>query len=825
MEVSQELVARIRALVGQPGYRPMKPYALAAAIGLEETEYPSFRRAVKSMVKLGELEFGANHYLRPPSAPGSSERAARVESPDTGRRALSPPSPEGKAASGPRDELTGIYRRARDGFGFFRPQAADAGRFPDDLFIPEGEGLGALDGDRVIVRLVGRVEGPSSERSTDRESIRGVEARASRERRGPTARVIRVLDRARRQFTATFALVDGRPLGYLDGWPFEHPVELGDVRGLPLEDDDKIVVEVVKFPGEDGRHAEGVILEVLGSSRNPAIDTVVIMRQYGLPESFPEPVIDDARGQVDQFEEGVPGDRRDLTELLSITIDPHDARDFDDAISLQPAERGHWRLFVHIADVAHFVTDGSLLDMEARKRATSVYLPDRVVPMLPEQISNHLASLQPDRVRLTKTVELEYSAEGTVVHTEVYRSAIRSGRRLNYDEVDEFLAAPESFRDPWGEPVCTLLSRMHSLAMLLRGRRRKQGGLELDLPEVKIQLDKGGKVRGAHLVQHTESHQIIEEFMLAANQAVALWLDDQRIEFLHRIHPPPDRRKLRQLTRFVQDLGLPCDDLTSRFAIQDLLEQVRGTRLRDAVHYAVLKSLQKAIYAPDREGHYALDFQHYCHFTSPIRRYPDLTIHRLVDRLLVDRRRPPENVGELRELGEHCSEREQNAESAERELIRLKLLHHLAKQVGLEFAATVNRVRADGLAVWGLEWPIEAKVPLEHLPRDRYRFERHGHTLEGFREGNQFRLGDRVRIRVARVDLRKRELIATLVAREGDDFPTFGGGQTGGDRPRGRAAHGSTGAGRGGAGRSRKAKKSAKPPGRSKPRGPHRRGG
>jgi ribonuclease R len=768
MEVSPELAGRIRAFASQPNYRPMKPYALARGLGLDEADYPVFRRTLKWLIKHGELEFGAKHYLRvPKSSPESTDSV--TDRPPPAPRAKPTTSPR---EPGPQDELIGTFRRAREGFGFVRPQVRDESRFTEDLFVPEGEALGALDGDQVLVRLSSRVE--------DEERGRG---RAGRERRGPTARVIRILERARRQFTATYTMVDGRPLGYLDGWPFDPPVELGDVRGLPLENDDKIVVEVVKFPGEDGKHAEGVILEVLGSSRNPAIDTLVIMRQYGLPEQFPDPVLDDARVQVDRYREDLPEDRRDLTELLTITIDPFDARDFDDAISLLPAEKGHWRLFVHIADVAHFVPTGSLLDLEARKRATSVYLPDRVIPMLPEQISNHLASLQPERIRLAKTVELEYGPDGTVLHSEFYRSVIRSDRRLNYEEVDEFLAAPGSFTTRWGEPVCALLTRMHGLAMMLRRRRRERGGLELDLPEVKIQLDKGGKVRGAHLVTHTESHQIIEEFMLAANQAVALWLDDQRIEFLHRIHPPPDRRKLRQLTRFIQDLGLPTDDLTSRFAIQDLLERSRDTRLRDAVHYAVLKSLQKAVYTPDREGHYALDFQHYCHFTSPIRRYPDLTVHRLIDHLLIEGRRPPPDLAALRELGEHCSEREQNAESAERELIRLKLLHHLAKQVGLEFSATVNRVKADGLSVWGVEWPVEAKIPLEHLPRDRYRFERHGHTLEGFREGHQFRLGDRVRIQVARVDLRKRELIATLISREGDDLPRVKTTEAG--RPRG----------------------------------------
>ncbi len=712
MNINQELADRIMRLVVSPEYRPCKPKQIATDLKLNDDGYREVRRVVKQLVNEGRLVYGSNHLVFSVGSVG-----------------------------GPSDSIRGTFRRALGGsFGFVRPNhAEDGGDIPTDYFVPPGKTMGALEGDLVEIKI-------QAGRRGDDEAV-----------------VTQVVQRARRQFTGTFKMSGKSPVVFLDGVPYKKPVSVGDVRGMPLENDDKVFVELVEYPDDDGNGGEAVILERLGSSKNPAIDTLTIMRQYALPDEFPEAVLNASREQSDQFsDDEVPADRKDLTKLLTITIDPFDARDFDDAISLE-REKGRWRLWVHIADVSHFVPIGGAIDEEARARATSVYLPDRVVPMIPEIISNHLASLQPDKMRLVKTVEIEMLDDLTVTHTEVHNAAIHSDLRLNYEQVDQYLASPEKYVEKWGSEVCDLLGRMHQLAMQIRKSRFKGGSLSMDMPDIKLDLDRAGKVKGARRVEHTESHQIIEEFMLAANQAVAAWLDDMKLNFLHRIHPPPERRKLRQLTNFVKDIGIKIDSVESRFEIQKVLDTVAGTPLEDAVNFAVLKSMNKAVYGPQPDGHYALDMEHYCHFTSPIRRYPDLTVHRLVQKLLDGEKTPDDSFGMLLKLGHHCSDMERNAQKAERELIELKLLHFLSKHIGDTMEAVVSRAFADGLNARCVKLPVDGFIPVTSLPDDKYKFERRGNMLVGFKEGNRYRLGDQLTVKIAKVDLQDRQLYLDVI--------------------------------------------------------------
>ena len=711
MKISNELADRLMRLVVASDYRPSKPKQIATKLKLDIEETRELKRVIKQLVFEGRLIYGSNHLVLSVGAIG-----------------------------GPSDTLRGSFRKAMAaGFGFVRPSHSEEGTTQEDIFIPEGKTNGALEGDLVEVAV-----------------------RASR-RGGMEGQVTQVLERSRRQFTATFRIINGKSVAIIDGAPFPLPISVGDIRGLPIDNDDKVFIEMVEFPDTEGHGGEAVILERLGSNKNPAIDTLTIMRQYGLPDSFSDDVIDAARIEADQFnEESIPPDRVDLTHLLTVTIDPYDARDFDDAISLQ-REENRWRLWVHIADVGHFVKLHSVIDEEAQRRGTSVYLPDRVIPMIPEIISNHLASLQPQKQRYAKTVEIVFLDDLTITHTEVHNSVIRSDLRLNYDQVDQFLNSPKLFEDQWSKGIPELVTRMHQLAMGLRKNRFQRGSLSMDLPDVKLDLDKSGKVKGAFRIEHTESHQIIEEFMLAANQGVATWLNDQKLNFLRRIHPAPDRRKLRQLENFVKDLGIATDSLESRFEIQRVLNAVGGSPLEDAVNFAVLKSMSKAVYAPDPEGHFALDMHHYCHFTSPIRRYPDLTVHRLVDNILAGKSTPDAPYASLLKLGHHCSDTERNAALAERELIHLKLLHFLKKHIGESMEAVVSRVFADGIHARCSKLPVDGFIPASQLPNDHYRFERRGQMLIGHRDGNRFRLGDQLTVKISKVDLQNRQLFFDLV--------------------------------------------------------------
>jgi ribonuclease R len=659
------------------------------------------------------------------------------------------------------DGIVGVFRRAAGGYGFVRPEGAAPGDRSGDIHVAAAATLDAASGDTVRVRL-----------ATGRD-IR---------RPGPSGEIVEVVARRTTRFVGTYTEAAGGGWVQVDGTAFARPISVGDPGAKGVHEGHKVVVEMVRFP-TPLRDGEGVVVEVLGKAGDVGVDTRMIIHEFDLPGAFPAEALEDARRQADRFDETVPPGRRDLTERTIITIDPVDARDFDDAISLERVERDHWLLGVHIADVAHFVREGAPLDQEARARGTSVYLPDRVIPMIPEIVSNNLASLQPGRVRFARTCWIEFTPEGVPVHSAVETTAIRSVRRFAYEEVDVFLADPETRAVEMTTAVRGLLGRMRDLARLLRGRRMARGSLHLERPEVKIDLDRDGRVAGAHVSANTESHQIIEEFMLAANEAVAGALAAAAAPFLRRIHAPPDPRRLRQLTEFVTELGFEVDSLESRFELQRLLDLARGRPEEHAVHYAVLRSLTRAVYGPQEEGHYALASDRYCHFTSPIRRYPDLTVHRALDALAHGRRPPPDG---LLQLGEQCSDLERRAEAAERELVKLKLLLFLQSRIGTEMDAVVTGVEAFGIFVQGLDLPAEGLVPLDSLPDDTYRYDRASHTLAGRRAGQTYRLGDRVRVAVERVDLERRELNFRLVDGRGGRRP--------GGPPRPRVTHRGRGA-------------------------------
>ncbi len=703
----------ILAGVRKSNYQPLKPKALARKLGVAATQYAEFRKSLRNLVKQGRLEMGKNHSVRSVASIGT---------------------------------ISGTYRRTGTGVGYVRPVPIDDQTAKvAEIRISEGHELDAATGDLVLVKLTRKPTGHD----------------------GPAkGKVMRVLERAARNFVGTYFERDGQGFVRVDGTVFSHSIWVGDPGAKGAKPDDKVVFDMVRFPSSEER-GEGVLTEVLGPRGQPGIDTLSIIRAYNLPDEFPNDALEEARDAAAAFREDDLDGREDFTKELVITIDPVDARDFDDAVSLtRDADTGHWQLTVHIADVGHFAPPGGALDREARKRATSVYLPQRVIPMFPEIISNHLASLQPDRRRYVKSVVVDFTPQGLKAHVRFANGVIRSRQRFAYEQVLAVLERPtppepsELDRDTY-----ELLLRMRELALILRARRRKRGSLQLNMPEAELEYDDQGKLKGAHFRKDDISHQMIEEFMLTANEAVAEHLAALDVAFLRRIHPAPDSFKLSAFAAFARELGYKMATDTDRFALQRILETSADKPDVYAVHYALLRSLKQAVYSPSDEGHYALASDDYCHFTSPIRRYPDLTVHRQLGQWLRTGKAGGDET-ELATLGEHCSKMERRAEAAERELVKLKLLTFLEDRVGMEMEAIITGVADYGFFAQALTLPVEGMVHISTLADDYYYHEESTHTLTGRRSGQTYRLGDTVGVVVTRVDVQRRQLDFRVIAKK-----------------------------------------------------------
>ncbi|HTU23007.1 MAG TPA: ribonuclease R [Gemmataceae bacterium] len=712
---------QILSAVSRRGYEPLKPKALARKLGVSAPQYADFRRALRSLHRDGRIEMGKNHTVKPRPPHGT---------------------------------VSGTYRRTGSGLGFVRPHLKE-GQSGAEIRIKEEHALDAATGDTVLVRLTRKPNRPDQLASGE---------------------IFRVLERAARQFVGTYFEREGQGLVRVDGTVFSHSIYVGDPGAKGARPDDKVVFEMLRFPTPEDR-GEGVLTEILGPRGQPGVDTLSIIRAFGLPDVFAEDALQEARAAAAAFDETDLDGREDYTNDVVVTIDPAEARDFDDAVSVtRDADSGHWQLIVHIADVNHFAPPGGALDREARHRATSVYLPQRVIPMFPEIISNSLASLQQGRLRYVKSVVIDFTPEGQKTSVRFANGAIRVRRRFTYEQVFERLQAasggckpPDSARQknqganaPRSpgeiEPeVHELLLRMRDLAMILRKRRMRRGALELNMPEAELEYNDKGRVIGGHFRKHDVSHQIIEEFMLATNEAVAEQLTHLDVAFLRRVHPDPDPRKLSAFADFSCGLGYKMPTDFDRFALQRILEKSAARPEVHAVHYALLRSLKQAVYSPEEEGHYALASANYCHFTSPIRRYPDLTVHRLLNRWLRTGRCGSDET-ELFALGEHCSKMERRAEMAERELIKLKLLTYLSERLGVELEAIITGVADYGFFAQAEQWPVEGMVHVSTLSEDYYYYEEAHHSLIGRRTKKRYRLGDKVLVRVVRVDVQRRQL-------------------------------------------------------------------
>jgi ribonuclease R len=700
---------RILGLVNRPDYRPMTLKEMSRHFEVDAEDYQAFRKAVKALLNEARIDLSRDRRIQTAGA-GESEKGS----------------------------VLGTFRRHARGFGFVRPKNA-----PDrnqDIFIPAKYTKTASSGDLVAVRVL--------KSGTRGSNVEG--------------RIVRVVERVSGVFVGSYFEEDGAGYVRVDGTTFHAPIYVGDPGAKGARPGDKVVLEMVRYPSPE-LEGEGVLVEVLGPRGQPGVDTLSVIRAFGLPEGFDDLVLEEAREQARMFKEDELDVRLDLRDQLTVTIDPATARDFDDAITLSCDERGYWTLGVHIADVSHFVRPGTALDDEARKRGNSVYLPDRVIPMLPEVISNSLASLQQGHTRFTMSAILEFNSEGVRTDSRFARTAIRVDRRFSYEQAFEVMREPEKEHEGIEPNIRALLTRMLEFARILRKRRFQRGALELNMPKVEVELGNEGEVVGAHLASDDESHQVIEEFMLAANEAVAEQLTSRGVAFLRRTHADPEAKKLRDFAEFARGLGFPIEESQSRFELQRVLSESADKPERHAVHYALLRSLKQAIYSPEHEGHYALASADYCHFTSPIRRYPDLQVHRQLVSILSGKK-PKSDADELAALAEHCTKTERRADLAERELVKIKLLTYLVDRIGTKYRGVIIGVEDFGLFAQLVEFPIDGLIHISSLHADYYDLDRESHTLVGRRRGSRFRLGDQVEVRIARVDVDRRELDLVLAS-------------------------------------------------------------
>ena len=700
---------QVLALLARKDYRPLNKVDIARRLGFGGSERVALRKTLRELEHAGEIaRIRKNRYVLPAEA----------------------------------DLVAGKLSIHPAGYGFLSPEKSG----DPDIFIA-AENIGtAMHGDRVVARI---------SRDAPHDRIKG-------RREG---RIIRILERAHDTIVGT--LQRSRNFYYVvpDDPRFVHDIyvrpERDQQQGTSANVGDKVVVRLDVW---ESRHVnpEGEIIEVLGPASAPGVDVLSIIRKYHLPAEFPKDVLDQAERISEKIGSRQLESREDLRKEFIVTIDPDDARDFDDAIQVEKTGTG-WRLGVHIADVATYVEPASALDREARRRGNSVYLPDRVIPMLPERLSNGVCSLNPGVDRLTHSVFIHFDKHGVVKSARFARSVIRSAHRLTYKQAYAILTSPP------GDQLGDRLHLAWELAALLRRKRFQHGSLDLDFPEVKVWVDKEGRPVRLERVENDESHQLIEEFMLAANEAVARELKNRAIPTIYRVHENPDPEKLAEYREFVLSFDYKVGDLTHRVELQRLLAAFRGKPEEQALKIALLKSLKRARYAPQPLGHYGLAKANYLHFTSPIRRYADLVVHRALatngaPRRRGDAARRPFNpdMSEIASIAEHISATERNAADAEIDAAQMKKLEFFQRQLDERnpqiFRAAIVDVRNYGLMVELPDALITGLVHVSSLTDDFYLFEPARRQLIGRRSRKRYSVGDELSVFVSRVDVFKRQV-------------------------------------------------------------------
>ena len=625
------------------------------------------------------------------------------------------------------------------GFGFVVPDRP-LEDVKGDLYIAGSNLNQAMHGDRVVARL---------ERVTDR---------------GAEGRILRILERGSATVVGRFDQ-DESGMGFVV--PFDRrlimDVHIPSGEESEAKPGDMVTVEITRWP-TSARGPLGRIIEVLGDIDEPGVDTRIIIRKYGIPDEHgPEAVAEATRLGSAVRDSDIRG-RTDFRNTLTVTIDGEHARDFDDAITLDRLPNGNYWLGVHIADVAHYVPEGGALDEEAYERGTSVYFPERAVHMFPAELATGLCSLNPDVDRLVQSCLMEIDRRGEVVRYEMHDGVIHSDARMTYTEVNAIVSDHDPEVTKRYRDLVPLFEMMRELFEILNRRRHRRGSIDFDLKEPEIVLDDEGMVEEIIALERNVAHRIIEEFMLVANETVAQYLSDNDVPTLYRIHEDPDPLKVEQFQEFISTLGYAlgaeADQIRPRH-FQKIVEKMRGTPEEKPIAFLMLRTMQKARYDAENLGHFGLAAASYTHFTSPIRRYPDLVVHRTLREFrhgAMNEDRQTELTDDLPEVARHTSERERRADDAERELVQWKKVRFMADKVGDEFDGYITGVTAFGLYIELIEHFVEGMVHISTMADDYYRFVERAHVLKGENTAKVYRLGDRVTVQVIKVDMERRQV-------------------------------------------------------------------
>ncbi len=706
MGIKQTLLSFMR----EEAYRPMDIQELVSVFDINPDEYKSFKKVLKTMEREGLIVRTKKDKF------GVPERLGLV---------------------------SGKLEVHQKGFGFLIPDTEGE----KDVFIPSSSMNGAMNGDKVLVQIT-------------REDING------KKREGE---VTEVLDRANKKIIGVYE--DSRNFGFVvpEDSRLNQDIFISKKDRNGASEGDLVICEIVKW-ADKRRSPEGVVKEVLGKKGDRGLDILTIIKKYGLPEEFPDKVLNYAENIEEEIPEKEYSRRVDLRNLRMVTIDGEDAKDLDDAVSIERLDNGKFRLGVHIADVTHYVREKNPLDREALKRATSVYLIDRVIPMLPKKLSNGICSLNPKVDRLALSCFMVIDNKGKVIQHEIQETVIKTSERMTYTDVTKILENNDEELIKRYDYLVDDFKAMEELCNILREKRMRRGAIDFNFEESKIILNDLGKPIDIKPYDRAIANRIIEEFMLVCNETIAEHMYWTNLPFVYRIHEEPDEEKLEKFKEFIYNLGyvVRWGQETHPRALQDILDKVKGKKEETVVSTLLLRSMMQAKYSPECVGHFGLAAKYYCHFTSPIRRYPDLQIHRIIKEQLngkIDEKRAGKLSGIVEVASKQSSEMERLAQEAEREVDDLKKAEYMQERIGEEFSAIISSVTSFGLFA-ELPNTIEGLIHITALDDDYYVYDEAHLCLIGERTKKVYRLGDEVKVRCTRVDIDNREVYFDLIEEE-----------------------------------------------------------